>query len=62
MFTVPDARPAAKVHPGVPEPIYEPYLAGDHGDDVGDDEDGGRELRDSVSASFHQLCAGSEVL
>ncbi|KAJ7247447.1 hypothetical protein B0H12DRAFT_1203221 [Mycena haematopus] len=41
---------APKVHDGVakhPEPIYEPFTAGDHGGDIYEDEEGGRHLRDS---------------
>ncbi|KAF8190199.1 hypothetical protein K438DRAFT_1763217 [Mycena galopus ATCC 62051] len=43
------------VHPDVRrphEPIYEPYIAADHGGDEDDEEEGGHNLRDSV---FHHF-------
>jgi hypothetical protein len=50
---IPDERPTAiraDVRRENDEPIYEPYSAADHGgDDVDDDDQGGRDLRDSVS-------------
>ncbi|KAJ6448083.1 hypothetical protein C8R45DRAFT_1128122, partial [Mycena sanguinolenta] len=41
----PKARDNLQIHPVVP--IYEPFSTGDHGGEDYDDEDGGRDLRDS---------------